>query len=1064
MSIQLTMNITGGIVVEVNGQRNSLENSKKMEDVNQNHSFARSETDIKHNMGRWEIYDTTTGMVGGTVNAMVQDKNTYLWFGTYDGVSRFDGQTWTTFTTEHGLVDNKIESIALDRQGWVWFGTQGGVSRYDGQTWITFTTRDGLVDNWVTSIFLDCEGLLWFGTQGGVSRYDGQTWTAFTAKDGLVSDKVERVFQDRNGHLWFGTRNGMSRYDGHIWTTFTTKDGLTHNWVRSIIQDRKGHLWVGARAGGVSRYDGHNWTTYTTRDGLGYDKTESIFQDREGCLWFGTRAGGVSRYDGHNWTTYTTREGLAHNRVRSIMQDREGCLWFGTPGGVNRYDEKTFVNFVESDGLSHNTVYAVFQDRDGQMWFGTHEGASRYDGQKWITYTLQDGLAHNRVRSITQGYDGHLWFATPGGVSRYDGQNWTTYTTENGLKHDMVFSVFRDRNGKIWCGTHGGASCYDGNTWTTYTTREGLADNAVFSVFQGNDGYLWFATYRGISRYDGVSWHTTNSLENNATFSVFQDRDGHLWCSHGAWGHGVSQFDGHNWTTYTTRDGLSDNNVRMISQDRDGHLWFGTSGGGAGRYDGRVFQFLTRQNGLAGNVVNTIFQDRNGCFWFGTNNGVTRFEPPLASFSPSVHIDAVVADARYENMDDLSLSSSVGLVVFEFHGVSFKTRAGALVYRYRLKGRDDDWKTTRLPQVQYQNLHIGTYVFEVIAVDRDLVYSDQPATARLKVLPDPRLVELTEALSRSGDAAEMVGGSSVFQDVKAQLARVAPTDLTVLLCGETGVGKGLFALALHRMSLRKGGPFIHVSCGAIPEGLVESELFGHERGAFTSATNRKLGKFELASGGTIFLDEIGDMPLASQAKLLRLLEEGTFERVGGTETLMSDVRVVAATNRKLEQMVADGRFREDLFCRLQVFPIHLPPLRYRLVDIPMLAVHFMREMAHELKKDVVRIEPEAVRALQNYDWPGNVRELRHMIHRAVIVCPGNTIRQEDILLGAEKTEMPASRRWLTPEDYERDYLLEALEKCNWVIKGPNGAAVALNIPPATLRYRMKKLGIRKEMG
>jgi len=283
----------------------------------------------------------------------------------------------------------------------------------------------------------------------------------------------------------------------------------------------------------------------------------------------------------------------------------------------------------------------------------------------------------------------------------------------------------------------------------------------------------------------------------------------------------------------------------------------------------------------------------------------------------------------------------------------------------------------------------------------------------------------------------------------------------VLILGETGTGKGLVARTVHELSNRKAGRFVQVNCGAIPENLVESELFGHERGAFTGAVSRKLGKVELAAGGTLFLDEIGDMPLASQVKLLRLLEEGTFERVGGIETLDANVRVIAATNRDLQEMVSEGTFREDLYFRLRVFPVQVPPLRERREDIPALAIYFMQQNAAHLNKEVTTLTPQALAALETYEWPGNVRELANMVHRAVIVCPGSEIRAEDITLGMVSTEEKAGEEIVTLEEVERRHIRQVLDQVGWVIGGRGGAASLLGVPRSTLQSRMKKLGIER---
>jgi transcriptional regulator with GAF, ATPase, and Fis domain len=288
---------------------------------------------------------------------------------------------------------------------------------------------------------------------------------------------------------------------------------------------------------------------------------------------------------------------------------------------------------------------------------------------------------------------------------------------------------------------------------------------------------------------------------------------------------------------------------------------------------------------------------------------------------------------------------------------------------------------------------------------------------------------------------------------------VAPTDSTVLILGETGTGKELMASAIHEASKRRRGVMVKVNCAALPPTLVESELFGHERGAFTGALQQKKGRFELAHRGTIFLDEIGELPLEMQVKLLRVLQEQELERVGGTQTVKVDVRVVAATNQDLSEAVRDGKFRADLFYRLNIFPVRMPPLRERLHDIPLLATHFVRQFAERMGKPARRVAPGTLERLAHYQWPGNVRELANVLERAVILCNGAVIHDEHIgsLASATSAQPPAS--FPTLEEVERQHLLRALEQTGGVLAGPNGAARLLGLSRSTAWSRMRKLGI-----
>ncbi|HMD48980.1 MAG TPA: sigma 54-interacting transcriptional regulator [Bryobacteraceae bacterium] len=314
---------------------------------------------------------------------------------------------------------------------------------------------------------------------------------------------------------------------------------------------------------------------------------------------------------------------------------------------------------------------------------------------------------------------------------------------------------------------------------------------------------------------------------------------------------------------------------------------------------------------------------------------------------------------------------------------------------------------------------------------------------------------------RNRTEGDLIGESTAFRTVLEQVDLAAPADCAVLIQGETGTGKELIARAIHERSRRASGPFIKLNCAAIPAGLLESELFGHERGAFTGAILQRAGRLQLANGGTLFLDEIGDLPLELQPKLLRALQEQEFERLGGSQTIRVDVRIVAATNQDLARMVSARTFRADLYYRLNVFPVFLPALRDRGEDIPILARHFTQEFSARMHKAIDGIPEHVVDALRAYDWPGNIRELQNFIERAVIVTERGPLRPRlSELTPLLRTNSPASVQTLA--DAERMHIIETLQQTNWVVGGPSGAAVKLGLPRTTLIARMRKLGISRE--
>jgi transcriptional regulator with GAF, ATPase, and Fis domain len=317
-------------------------------------------------------------------------------------------------------------------------------------------------------------------------------------------------------------------------------------------------------------------------------------------------------------------------------------------------------------------------------------------------------------------------------------------------------------------------------------------------------------------------------------------------------------------------------------------------------------------------------------------------------------------------------------------------------------------------------------------------------------------IYLREEIRLLAEHADIVGHSAAMKKVLGRAEQVAQTDSTVLLLGETGTGKELLARAIHRMSSRKDRPLVTVNCASLPPTLIESELFGREKGAYTGALTKMIGRFEIADGSTLFLDEIGEMPLELQSKLLRVLEEGAFERLGSTKPLHVNVRIIAATNRDIEREVKDGRFRRDLFYRLNVFPILIPPLRERLEDIPLLVRAFVREFQKRMGKEIESIPKKTMQALQSYSWPGNVRELRNLIEHAMILSEGKTL-EVDVPRRA-----PSERDTTgTLEDVERKHIVAVLEKTGWRIGGQGGAAEVLGLVRTTLHAKMRKLGIKR---
>jgi len=440
------------------------------------------------------------------------------------------------------------------------------------------------------------------------------------------------------------------------------------------------------------------------------------------------------------------------------------------------------------------------------------------------------------------------------------------------------------------------------------------------------------------------------------------------------------------------------------------------------------------------------------------------------------HVNEVVGAEIHSFMPDTPAGKARSLEIYRKH------MAGEAVSGWELELRRKDgrplWVNVWMEPSRNEDGAVGpSRAFFVDITDRVMAERE---TKRLR----EQNLYLQEEIKSDHDFEQIIGDSRALLDVLAQVGRVAPTDASVLITGETGTGKELIARAIHSTSRRKDRPLIKVNCAALPAGLVESELFGHEKGAFSGAIARRLGRFEAADGGTIFLDEVGELPPDAQVKLLRVLQEREFDRVGGDAPIKVDVRVIAATNRDLLQEVQDKRFREDLYYRLNVFPLRLPSLRERRDDIPALVHFLVRKFGLRIGKHLAKVGGATMQRLSDYSWPGNVRELENVLERAVILSTDSTPEinldflpapdsappqhpdpDAEHLSAAQHRDAPTQSADTRPESLEvveRNYILTVLHQTNWVVTGPNGAATLLDLHPSTLRNRMKKLGITRE--
>ena len=1045
--------------------------------------------------GIWRTYSIADGLVGMRIEHIAEDSEGYLWFATGDnGVSRFDGDEFRNFTQQDGLVNDSIYFIQKDSQNRLWFGTRNGVCWYDG-TNFHHLEDDGIAGRAVQFIYEDSEERIWCGGSRTLGYYDGTVFHDLMPlylqhyKPLPFRKQCRGIAQDSEGHLWFGF-NYLIRFDGTSFYRYDEKEGFPEQWISYAVgRNDTSKVWFGHHKSENGLWCYADGSFQPVQVDLDSD-LRKIQCDREGRMWCSTSEG-VLYQDGDGFSRFTPADGLPHPAVKAVFQDREHQYWFATWGGVGLYDAHSISIFDFSARVSESVseVSQIVQDSRGDIWVGSvspvfkyqSKSVFRFDGEAIDLIGPEDDLDINNCFAIYEDHDGYLWFGGINGLFRYDGQKIEKIETTAGSS--SVCAIAQDREGQFLFGhwekkkdkrqkdlfTSPLRLTYQrGEEFQTIFVKDKNQDprSYIGTVIAGRNGEVYFYlahqhfsdNNRGFAR-----WHPKDDLKfygvedgliDDRVSDLLLDRHGNLWVATQG---GLACFNGSTFQTFTTEDGLPSNRIHCLLEDSQGHLWLGTDGGVV-HYDGQLFQ--TIKSSHIGPVLK-ILEDRDGAFYFGTaQNTLVRYRQRQTS--PRVRLLQVVADQVYENPQNIIVSTTDQQMTFEYKGISFSTHPRDMLYIYRLKGYDLDWQPpTRKMRAYYRDLPPGDYTFQVRAIDRDLNYSEIAQT-QLSVERDPRISALTSIInSTDGVGNEFIGQSAALHAFQIQLRKVAATDLTVLFKGETGVGKGLAARVLHALSSKCDGPFMQVNCGALPATLIDSELFGHERGAFTSAVSRKLGKVELAKGGTLFLDEVGDMTLETQARMLRLLEEGTYERVGGSETLSIQARIVAATNRDLEEMANAGTFREDLYYRINAFPMSLPPLRERKEDILDLAELFKTRMATHLDKQIEPLTIEVIEALQAYDWPGNVRELEHTINRAVIVCQDSQIEVADIGLISSSTPVFTNREVVPLAEIERRHILKMLKATNWKIKGIGGAAALLGLNPGTLYGKMRKLGIKR---
>ena len=1000
--------------------------------------------------GVWQHLAAAQGLPDLKIECVFEDSRGCLWIGMHDGgVARYREDDLRVFTTVDGLPDNGVFSGLEAPSGELWFGTGRGIARFDGDA---FSHVEGASLGFLWGSCVDPAGRLWFGAArrpGAVPEayyWDGEALHRAAADGSAAEGSIHAIAVDAQGELWFGGY-GFFRFDGRGLVPVGDLPG-----IECLLTHSDGSMWIGSWEG-VFQFDGHRFTQLT-EDPLWHGPT-SLVEDDSGAVWATRYDGDVLRWTDGAWELVKD----LRTRLRGLCLDRRGRMWVGTYGmGIYCHDDTRFQVWSTDDADGGERCICLAQEESGILWVGTRRGLMAMVDAELVLRDPEDSGEAREVSGLLADGEGRLWVGrSPGGLFCLDNG---TYRVPSGLGDavlNVAGSIVEGAGGRIWFGDKlGGSWGYVKDGAATLITEDDSPPGWIGALHVAPDGTLWIGTsqesrWNGIRRYDGVSFERI-AVSGGSMRALLMDSDGCLWVGTPV---GVVCLKNGETRALGQADGLPHQIITSIVQTADGVLWFGTEGGGVCCYDGEIVQRVEIPGDVALNVVHDILEDDAGGLWIATEGGLVRYTRHRQP--PSVRIEGVDSDRGYAPTEDILVPRSAARLRIRFGGHSSTVRSDQLLYRYRLDDGQDGWQHTRRGHAELGRLAPGEYQFTVQAVDPDLNYS--PAdTVQITVTEDPHVEALTSSLAQSGEY--FVGRSQVFVDVLRELDKAAETDVTVLLLGDTGTGKGMASRRIHSVSPRQEFPFIHVNCGSLPAGLVESELFGHERGAFTGAVTRQIGRFEMAHGGTLLLDEVGDLPPGAQRSLLRVIEEKVIRRVGGEREISVDARILAATNRDLDAAMQDGAFREDLYYRLSAFTVRLPALRERPDDIPLLVQYFVEQFARELGRQAPRLAAGSMEILAAYGWPGNVRELQHVVRRAVLICDHGVIDRRH-LSGIGEASTQSGFPSETLEEVERGSIEQALRATNWVVYGPKGAAILLGIGPEKLRYRMRKHGIRR---
>lgn len=1027
------------------------------------------------------------------------------------------------FSEKFNFKNQAVINITEDQHGGVYFLTRNGKLFRFFANEIKEIKIDELPSAGITYAFFDSNNNFILCSTKGAGYISAKNFALLTEGSSgsinwIINSPVIFGLQSRKGNFWFATRgdglfrvsppskNLSSNLSQANIINITEQNGLLSNVVFNLFEDYEGNIWIGHPTKGVSKISALMFSNYGEKENLKANAVLSVKQ-MNGEIFCSTENGlfrfkdnkfeKVDPSGSHSNQTimcmlplsgeifqnktlllgsvnglYTFNQnsikylGLNKKVIRSLMEDHSGKIWIGTHQGLFLMQDDLIIK--EQDfNISNESIGKLFEVNNKDLFAGTEKGlfiiengTLPFESKKIITpdsaVTLFNGsILKESINDIISDKDGNILIATRKGLAVINKENELNNIID--LNNLDVVVLHIDKRKQLWAGTSSGLYLLNKNKTTDgykvvahYSNHEGLASNEFTvsgTIYEDSKGKIYLGSYEGLTILD-PSEESISSITPKCYIAGLRTNDSTFSYLSSA----IIELPQHQSKVSFLCEGLS-----FYKED-------------AIRYEYYLYPVEEKWSNTTYNSVITygyLEPDEYTFYIKAVNQFGIESEPQALSFK-------ILAPFWKQPW---FIIAAIIILVFVGYGVN-QYRQKHILKRNLLLEKMVKEKTSEIEEksikLEESKIQIEQQYKQLVEAQKELVEKRELEKAHneIQLLKDKLAKENIYLRERHGiiqEANSIIGRSKSIREIRKMVEQIAKTDSTVLITGNTGVGKNLVAEAIHDLSSRKDRALITVNCAAIPESLVESELFGHEKGSFTGATEKREGKFEVADGSTIFLDEIGDMPLTVQAKVLNVLQSKTFTRVGSNKQIKVNVRIIAATNHNLENLVKEGKFRQDLLYRINVYTIHIPDLKERPDDIEPIAKYFIDRYSKVLNKKITAITRSALNVLQSYSYPGNIRELENIIHRAIIICKSDIISDEEIIIQASSPSMNSklhfdwgSDNFKTLEEIERMYIKKVLESVNGKISGSTGAAAILGLHPNTLRSRMEKLGISEK--